>query len=138
MGQRDGRVPVLVVDDDREARELLCELIEEAGLHPLRAYDGREAMTFLRRLSPGFVVMDLAMPAMTGWEVLAAMKADPSLAKIPVVVVAGRSLAASGVDRSAITAYLQKPIDVDRFAHLASLLGRRARAAAGPDAAHAS
>lgn len=117
-------LPALVVDDDVEMRELLCELLRLNGFKPLRAYNGREAMVFLHSAAPRFVVLDLMMPEMTGWDVLKAMKSDHTLASVPVIVVAGRTPGASGIRRSDITAYFQKPLDVERFESVLELLRR--------------
>ncbi len=121
-------LPVLVVDDDGETRELLCELLRLNGFKPLRAYNGREAMVFLHSARPRFVVLDLMMPEMTGWDVLHEMKADPALTSVPVIVVAGRPPGSSGIGRKEIAAYFQKPLDIQRFEEVIDIL-RRARPA---------
>ncbi|MGC4113546.1 MAG: response regulator [Myxococcales bacterium] len=123
-GRGAERVPVLVVDDDVEMRELLCELLNLNGFKPLRAYNGREAMVFLHSQAPRFVVLDLMMPEMTGWDVLHEMRADPALATVPVIVVAGRPPKSSGVERKEIAAYFQKPLDVERFEEVLEVLRR--------------
>lgn len=126
------RAVVLVADDDVETRELLCELLEAEGFRPLRAYNGREAMLFLHAHAPQLVVLDLAMPEMTGWDVLEAMKKSPELARVPVLVVAGRPLRSSGLRRADVAAYLQKPVDVDHFRELVAALRRVASGRVGP------
>jgi DNA-binding response OmpR family regulator len=110
-----GRLPALVVDDDRDTRELLCQLLAREGLQPLRAYNGREAMVFLRVQTPRLVVLDLAMPEMNGWDLLAAIRVNGDLAQVPVIVVAGRSLRAAGLHRADVAAYFEKPLDIPAF-----------------------
>lgn len=122
--QGNGRV--LVVDDDRDMRDLLCQILAEAGFKPVRAYNGREAMVLLHSISPRFVILDLAMPEMSGWDVLKAMKTDRALAAVPVVVVAGRPLLSSGLRKSDVAAYLQKPLDVERFSLVLDYFRHRA------------
>jgi CheY-like chemotaxis protein len=81
---------VLVVDDDEAARVVLSELLLDAGLDVVVASDGAEALDRLRELhTPRVVLLDLMMPRVGGWRVLAAMRENPRLAQIPVVVVTG-------------------------------------------------
>jgi two-component system sensor histidine kinase/response regulator len=78
---------VLVVDDDRDTRESLQEAFEEQGYSTVTAADGREALEKLADAArrPDIVVLDIAMPVMDGNRVYEAMRADPLLARIPVV-----------------------------------------------------
>ena len=82
---------VLVVDDSRMNRLTLARLLEQLGHAVVEAEDGREA---LDRLAGGggaidLVLLDVVMPVLDGFETLEAMKADPALAAIPVIVVSG-------------------------------------------------
>ncbi len=81
---------VLIVDDDESARVVLSEILLEAGLDVVVASDGAEALDRLREHpSPRVVLLDLLMPRVGGWRVLAVMRENPRLARIPVVVVTG-------------------------------------------------
>ena len=85
----DKRV-VLVVDDDPDIRELLCELVEdEPGCVPVPAKNGREALDALARLEspPCLILLDMMMPDMNGREVLSALEKDDAHARIPVTVI---------------------------------------------------
>jgi adenylate cyclase len=81
---------ILVVDDSRMHRMTLAKLLDQLGHDVVEAEDGREALDRLAK-GPGFdvVLLDLVMPVLDGFETLAAMKADPALAAIPVIVVSG-------------------------------------------------
>lgn len=86
--------PVLVVEDSDEDFDTLCEAVERSGLvYPLcRATTGEGCLTLLRgegvaAIRPALVLMDLNTPGTDGREVLAAIKADPALRDLPVVVV---------------------------------------------------
>jgi two-component system sensor histidine kinase/response regulator len=78
---------VLVVDDDRDTRESLQEAFEEEGYSAITAADGREALEKLADAEqrPDVVVLDIAMPVMDGNRMYETMRADPDLARIPVV-----------------------------------------------------
>jgi CheY-like chemotaxis protein len=78
---------VLVVDDEKDSRDLIEHYLEEFGCHVISASGGEEGLALARQHHPDLMTLDLLMPGMTGWEVLKRMKADPALRPIPVVVV---------------------------------------------------
>ncbi len=84
-GLRDFQV--LVVDDERDSRDLMAHYLEDFGCQVLRAKGGEEGIDLARREEPDLITLDLMMPGMTGWEVLKRLKADAELRDIPVVVV---------------------------------------------------
>jgi len=111
----DDRFPVLVVDDDPDIRETLREVIEAEGFPVVCAANGRAALEALGRgLCPSLVVLDLMMPAMSGWELLAAIRAERSFADLPVAVIS----AAGGRTPPGATCFLRKPIDLDTLIEL--------------------
>lgn len=79
--------PVLVVDDDPDIRESLCTLLEGEGYTTITAENGAEAVAQMHAHQPCFVILDLMMPVMDGWEVRTRMQEEQSLASIPVCVV---------------------------------------------------
>jgi PAS domain S-box-containing protein len=78
---------VLVVDDERDGRDLIAHFLEEFGCQVVTAQSGEEALWLAREHAPDLVTLDLLMPGMPGSEVLERLKADPELRGIPVVVV---------------------------------------------------
>jgi two-component system, chemotaxis family, chemotaxis protein CheY len=109
---------VLVVDDDPDIRESLRMLLEDEGYRVETAADGAEAVAAMRSQAPSFVILDLMMPVMDGWEVAARMTDDERLAAIPVcVVTATPEWAPAGW-----ACVLPKPVDVSR---LLALVQRR-------------
>ena len=114
--RRGARPTVVVVDDDTETREALAEELESHGLRCLTAEDGREALDIMHHGQPQVdaVVLDLMMPVMDGWQVLARMRTDDSLRDIPVLVIsAGDPRAFSALppwQRS-----MKKPLELDGF-----------------------
>lgn len=77
---------VLVIDDEDDSRTLLAHIAEECGCQVAAADSGEAGLRLARELQPDLITLDLLMPRMDGWLVLKALKADPALAKIPVVV----------------------------------------------------
>ena len=102
---------VLVVDDDDVIRETLCELLEMHGHHAVGARDGVEALALLRsgdRVS--FMVLDLAMPGMSGFQVLRLLSEDLHLKELPLCI------ATATVERAPVgVPVLAKPIDMTRL-----------------------
>ncbi len=92
---------VLVVDDDTDLRESLGDVLRDEGYAVTLASNGRQALELLPGLPrPCAVVLDLAMPVMSGPEFYRAMSAVPALADIPVVILTcDPSLAPSGVPK---------------------------------------
>lgn len=90
MGEVGGRARnVLIADDDPELVELVARMLQSAGegYRPIKAFGGADALAHLRGESIDLVLLDLAMPEVDGLQVIAAMKADPALAAIPVIVI---------------------------------------------------
>jgi signal transduction histidine kinase/DNA-binding response OmpR family regulator len=85
---------VLVVDDDPAAVEIAALNLQSAGLRVLRAYGGRAAIDLAVSERPALIVLDLMMPEVSGFDVVAALKDDPYGRSIPVVVVTAKELTA--------------------------------------------
>jgi CheY-like chemotaxis protein len=103
---------VLVVDDDQDIRDALCELLEEEGYRAVAAANGQDALVYLKsREPPCVILLDLMMPIMDGWEFRRRQQHDPELASIPVVVIT----AAGDYRASTIAAerVLPKPLQLD-------------------------
>lgn len=79
----------LIVDDDPEGREALAEVLAEDGYVVRQAENGRVAVRMIAERPPSVLILDLEMPVMSGWELLAWMRRDPALAGLKVVVISG-------------------------------------------------
>jgi CheY-like chemotaxis protein len=101
---------ILVVDDDATVRELVVRHLERAGFAAVAARGGQEGLRLVRELRPAAVTLDIMMPDLDGWTVLAAMKGDPALASIPVVLMSIVDQKKRGYALGAAD-YLVKPID---------------------------
>jgi CheY-like chemotaxis protein len=105
---------VLVVDDDPAARALLRKVLAREGFRALEAADGVEAIECARRERPDCITLDVMMPRMDGWQALAALKDDPELAAIPVVMLSVLDERNLGFAMGAAE-YLTKPVDRERL-----------------------
>jgi hypothetical protein len=115
---------VLVIDDNADARELLRRFLSDEGYRVLEASSGEAGLALARQETPDAITLDVLMPGMDGWAVLTALKADPALAAIPVIMLTmledrnlGFALGASE--------YVTKPFDREQ---LRALLARYRRA----------
>jgi len=99
---------ILIVDDIEDTRSLYQHYFEFQGARVMTAADGEAALRLAAAERPDVIVLDLAMPRMTGWDVLRSLKSDARTHIIPVVVVSGqtarRSALEAGADR-----YCEKP-----------------------------
>jgi CheY-like chemotaxis protein len=108
---------ILLVEDDVDVRESICEALRDEGYSVVAAANGADALAQLehhRDVPPGLILLDLMMPVMNGVEFLDRYAADPSLPDVPVVVMSANP-AASGQLRTDVLLYLRKPIDLDRL-----------------------
>jgi CheY-like chemotaxis protein len=78
---------VLIVDDESATHDLLERELAGAGYHILHAAGGREGLKIAKQARPDVITLDIIMPDLDGWSVLKALKADPELCDIPVVLV---------------------------------------------------
>jgi CheY-like chemotaxis protein len=86
---------ILIVDDDKDLRHALCELLRDEGYRVQGAENGAVALALLRAGGPlpHLLLLDLMMPVMDGWQLRQAQREDPRLAHIPAVVLtASRNL----------------------------------------------
>jgi CheY-like chemotaxis protein len=93
---------------------LLRVYLEAAGARVVSAGDGEEGLDTVRRLNPAGVVLDILLPGIDGWDVLAQLKADPGTASIPVVVVSMVDERGRGFALGA-TEYLVKPVGKEQL-----------------------
>lgn len=93
------RARVLVADDDPTMIEILAIYLERGGYAVLRARGGAQAVATARRENPEALLLDLMMPDMDGFAVLAALRADPATAALPVLILTGLTLTAEQTRR---------------------------------------
>jgi CheY-like chemotaxis protein len=105
---------ILIVDDDATMREVTARFLERAGFSVASAGGGREALKLARELRPAAITLDVLMPDLDGWTVLSALKGDPELASIPVILMTILDEQQRGYALGAVD-YLIKPVDRPRL-----------------------
>ncbi len=105
---------VLLVDDEPDNVEVMTETLEYNGIDVRTAANGQLGLQLLRSFLPDLMLLDLSMPVMDGWQALKVIKADPALARIPVVAISAHAI--HGDKEHALAAgfdgYLTKPVNV--------------------------
>jgi signal transduction histidine kinase/DNA-binding response OmpR family regulator len=118
---------VLSIDDEEPAHELLERELASAGFYILHAAGGREGLKLAKQARPDVITLDIIMPDLDGWSVLKALKADPELCDIPVVLVTIMGDRDLGFALGAAD-YITKPLDRDL---LMRAVGRHVRGGDG-------
>lgn len=111
---------ILVVDDNRDGADMLALCLEEMGHDVRTAFDGVSALSEAEAHSPELIFLDVGLPKLDGYQVVARMRTIPALASVPIVAVTGY---ASESDRNraiqaGFTSHIAKPLDIERLGGL--------------------
>jgi CheY-like chemotaxis protein len=138
MNPQTRPIAILIADDDADDRMMARDALEECRLanHTFFVENGVELLTYLRRQGryadpkasprPGLILLDLNMPKMDGREALREIKADPSLRRIPIVVMT-TSKAEEDIYRTydlGVSSYVAKPVTFEGLVEVMKALGR--------------
>ncbi|WP_131778644.1 response regulator [Legionella bozemanae] len=105
-----GAKTVLVVDDDPKIHDIMQKALEKSGIRVLHAFHGEECLSLAKKYQPDLITLDVIMPMMDGWTTLSALKSDPNLANIPVILVSMLLEKDLGFALGAVD-YLNKPVE---------------------------
>ena len=120
----------LVVDDSMLIRHTVCRFLEERGFTVESATNGQEALKALKRVRPDIIVTDIQMPTMSGTELITAVKDDPGLSAIPIVIVASKQTGLEEIEkRASFTIFKDINIEDQLAKALEVVLGAKAQAA---------
>jgi signal transduction histidine kinase/CheY-like chemotaxis protein len=111
---------ILVIDDDPEASDIIERFLRKDGFNVATAANGEQGLRLAHELKPAAITLDVMMPEMDGWSVLRALKADPVLQTIPVIMLTMIDDRSRGYSLGAVD-YLTKPVDREQ---LHNVLGR--------------
>jgi CheY-like chemotaxis protein len=108
---------VLVIDDDPDAVELVAVRLQGVASSVVRAYGGRDGIAAAREGQPDVIVLDLMMPEVNGFDVVAALSEQPETARIPILVVTAKQITTEDRARltGSVTTIMEKTRLSDRF-----------------------
>ncbi len=109
----DGNCPVLLVEDDVEARSIMTHALEKNGWKVSEASNGQEALDMMADVQPRLILLDLMMPVMDGFGFLAEMRARPEWQDIPVIVITAKDL--SNEDRSRLSGCVEEVLEKNAY-----------------------
>jgi len=111
------KAKVLIVDDEPFNIEVLEQALDGSEYQVVTASNGKEALEKIHSEQPDLILLDLMMPVMDGFQVLAKVKDDPMLRDIPIIIVSAEQDSKSVVKgiKQGAEDYLTKPVDTDQF-----------------------
>lgn len=122
--ERDDPMRILVVDDDQNGLDVAERLLIGDGYVPILTGASQSALQIARSMRPSAIFLNVLMPGFDGWDLLAALKADPETSRIPVLMIA-----MLGERRKALEAgadgVIAKPLDAERVRAAMALVGTR-------------
>jgi CheY-like chemotaxis protein len=105
---------IMVADDDVDIREVIALVLQAYGFEALTAADGEEVLSAMQdHPDVRLLLLDLMMPRLSGRETMKKLKADPTLCKVPVVIISGDNDARDAASTLGAVAFLRKPIDLE-------------------------
>ena len=111
-----GSLLILLVDDDRQLSEIVCGQLEREGHCVVSAANGAEALSVLQAVrAPDLIILDLEMPVMDGWGLLAALRRSLALDDCPVIVTSSATPTFVARRRAELgrATFLRKPVDLE-------------------------
>jgi len=103
---------ILVVDDDLPILLLMRNLLREFGFEAVTAENGAEALREVRKNKPSVVLIDKNMPGMSGEEVIRALRAEPGLDGLPILILSGEPVSRSDLQALGADGAVLKPFDI--------------------------
>lgn len=123
-----GPEKILIVEDEEATRETWADFFESAGYAVAQAGDGLIALEMARSERPSIILLDLRLPGLDGYQVCRRLKADPTTAQIPIIMITAFLTASSdtvrGIEYGADD-YLNKPVDLEVLAARVKMILRR-------------
>ncbi len=110
---------ILVIDDEEDARTIVSRLLTRDGFNVVCASSGEEGLRLAHELKPAVITLDVMMPQMDGWSVIRALKADPQLHDIPVIMLTMMEDKTKAYSLGA-TDYLVKPVEREQLRRVVS------------------
>lgn len=105
----------MVVDDDRAILDMVSELLDYEGYPVIAVSESRDALKCANDRQPALILLDMMMPEMSGWQVLAALRSNPTTLNIPVVLLSARHDLSALAETLKVECFLEKPFEIDEL-----------------------
>lgn len=108
---------ILVVEDSRTQRRIICEVLNQNGYQVMEAADGYEALKAIEIETPGLVLLDIVLPGLDGYEVMSGIKKMPGMQDVPIIMLTSRDKLIDKMrgKMSGTDEYLTKPVTADEL-----------------------
>ena len=104
---------VMIVDDEQDILFTVGRMLEMSGYSVIKAVDGKDCIKKLNEFNPDLVLLDIMMPGMSGWDVAAKIKENPSWSNIPIIFLTAKGDTMSiGMGSMAAQDYIVKPFNI--------------------------
>lgn len=109
---------ILLIEDNPHNRYLACFLLRARGWEVIEAEDGPDGLRVAADVAPAVILLDIQLPGMDGYEVAHRLRANPSLAEVPIIAVTSYAMPGDREQclAAGCTGYIEKPIDPEHFA----------------------
>jgi PAS domain S-box-containing protein len=120
----------LVVDDEKDGRDVIAMFLQQAGARVTSAASAAEALVEIRHSRPNVLISDLAMPGMDGYELMRQVRASPDVGRTPAIALTAHVTADARIRafKAGFDAYVAKPVDRDELLAIVARLARRTEA----------
>jgi len=119
-------VEILIIDDEIDMGLALVELLEDEGYKVAEAKNGKMGLEYLsNNPGPKLILLDYMMPEMTGAEFCEALNRNPIWKEVPVALVSAASISSEQTAKMKISAFVEKPLDIEKFLVLVAKLSRQ-------------
>ncbi len=132
MSRSSGKPLILIADDRPSSRELLRLVLERAGYEVVEAEDGHQAVELARSGNPDLILLDLQMPGLNGYEVLAVLRSEARFRHLPVLALTASAMRGDRekIMEAGFTDYLAKPAGPELLRETVARLLREAQSPA--------
>ena len=111
------RPKILVVDDDQPILTLMQKLLHEFRFEAVLASSGAAAIELARDERPDLILLDMKMPNMSGEQAIQAIRAEPGLGGVPILILSGEPVSRHEIEQVGANGAVQKPFDLDDLIH---------------------
>ena len=104
---------ILIVEDEVAQRSYVATLLRHHNYEPVQAEDARSILDLVSEIRPDVILLDVVLPSLSGLAAAALIKSDPSVSRVPIIIMSGHHIGRGELDRAGVTDFVQKPFRGD-------------------------